>query len=227
MSQNFSQKIITYLWIPILYIIIFAILWVFQDPISDSIGSAILDMQGWEVDPETGSAIIGGFLFFFSAAALSYFYRAYLVGKASLNWPTVNGEIVSLQAPGIGAVQLLFTYIVDGVKYIANTRTIGELYSMSYSTSGSAQAKAVKIAQEYPEGKSVTVYYDSKNPERKLSRAMRSIGMGISEEFKEGVKLGTAVLVPGYSGSKSLGGMFLGLILGIIGEFLLFLAFIY
>ncbi|MHA2275080.1 MAG: DUF3592 domain-containing protein [Candidatus Kariarchaeaceae archaeon] len=226
MSQNIVQKILNYIWIPILYIFIFVVFWILQDPISDSIGSVILNMQGWDIDPQTGSAIIGAFVFLFSVAALSYFYRAYLVGKASMNWPTVDGKIISLQSPGIGAIQLLFTYTVDGVKYIANTRTIGELYSMSFSTTSSAQTKAGLVAQEYPEGKSVTVYYDSNNPERKMSRSMRSIGMDISEEFKQGEKLGTAVLVPGYSRSKSLGGMLLGLVLGIVGELLLFVAFI-
>lgn len=224
MSESLRSKIVNYFWIPIVYVVIFIILLLLKVPISDSIGSIIIGLEGWEVDPQLGSVIIGVFLVFFSFAAFSYFYRAYLVGKASMMWPTVEGEVVTSGILGSKAVnpRVVFSYIVDGIKYISNAKTIGDLYSISFSSTGSARAAAEQIVQNYPVGKKITVYYNPNKLERKISRAVRYSGMDIDDEYTQDAKIGNAVLIPGYSTSKAIGGLVLGFFLAIIGEPLLF-----
>ena len=225
MSERFSTRIIYYLWIPVVYVVIFLILWIFQEIISDSIGNLILGLEGWEVDPKLGSVIIGAFAMFFSLAAFSYFYRAYLVGKSSMDWPTAEGEVVTSEMLGLKAVnpRVVFSYTIDNRKYISNAKTIGDLYSISFSSTGSARAAAEQTLQEYPVGKKVTVYYNPNQLERKMSRAARYSGMEINKEYTQDAKLGNAVLIPGYSTPKAIGGIVLGFLLAIIGELLLFL----
>ena len=87
---------------------------------------------------------------------------------ASRNWPTVEGIVVSSEVARVRDSQdnigfnykpeVLYEYLVDGVKYSSNNIDFGQP-----SSSNSSYAR--KIVNRYPDGKKVIVYYKPSNPD--------------------------------------------------------------
>lgn len=95
--------------------------------------------------------------------------RSILLGRRSRSWPTVVGTILgsSLQVnqstddngstTTTYGVALRFKYSVSGQEYQGARRTFTDV-------STSSRRRAEQILARYPQGGSVTVYYDPDNP---------------------------------------------------------------
>lgn len=82
---------------------------------------------------------------------------------ASSSWPTVQGriihsEMVRIRRPGetVSDADITYSYMVNGRQYSGYLVSIPEYQGDARSMS--------KIVKRYPEGNTVTVYYDPDNP---------------------------------------------------------------
>ena len=217
-----------YIWILIVYILIFVCLWIFQDPI-------LLGMEWWQVPPfyVSLSLFFGGILLFFSFIFIYSFYRDYIVGKDSLTWPSVEGEIIASEIFDDGVdedghrhfgTNIIYSYSVEGRNYVSNQITVSEPITHIHHTTHGYPVKP---------GKKVVVHYNPRKPEGKIlsfGNKIRSFiwldGKHIKAKFTVNAKIGNAVLRPGltYSINQIRGGIILGIILAVLGELLWFVA---
>jgi hypothetical protein len=103
--------------------------------------------------------IIGGFVFFMWVLPPMQY------ANASKEWPSVPGEITRSEIETYrrdGKTQYLpdiaYKYSIDGKNYTSSKVTVGD---PPYSSNTSP---AKRVQSEYPEGKSVEVYYDPEVP---------------------------------------------------------------
>ena len=105
--------------------------------------------------------IIGGFF------ALKYGKKSIEKAQASENWPTVQGVVEksdvvrSTDSDGDTTyrAEIIYDYVVNDRSYESNKRRIGATSSSSNSSG------AYKVANQYPEGSTVTVAYNPEAPE--------------------------------------------------------------
>ena len=90
------------------------------------------------------------------------FYGIYKIykGHESQNWPTTRGKIIKSRIAGakriIGRRAFIkYEYFVEGNRYISS--------QISYTLIIGDYSGAIEILREYPEGKTVTVYYNPDN----------------------------------------------------------------
>jgi len=124
----------------------------------------------WE---NVGWTFIIGILGLIGWVVLVTWIKIYRRGKASMNWPTVEGEIITSTH-----FYIEYSYNVNGKEYTSDQIKIRKRPSR-YSA---------KSIEKYPLGKRVTVYYFPSQP---LTRS-------VSASFP-GSDVGNAVLEPGYS----------------------------
>lgn len=94
---------------------------------------------------------------------------AYRMGQASKFWPTVQGKVihsaVASSTSSKGKISyftdIQFTYRVDGRDYKSSQVDVEPGPAASYSSDSSG---AYKTVNRYPEGKTVTVYYNAVKP---------------------------------------------------------------
>jgi len=101
--------------------------------------------------------------------------RDFLMGKASKDWPTVDGIVLSSSAvrrdsSGSGSgpnrtgpsttyrAEVVYQFSING------TTLTGDRFAFGYTPSEDPTV-AQRIVDEYPKGKNVTVYYRPDNPE--------------------------------------------------------------
>ena len=119
-----------------------------------------------------GLGALGGLLSVFGV----YFL---FIANQSLSWPSVEGSIVQTEvrrdtrskgSPGATLntyveyyVAINYTYDVEGNSYVASRYSLGQgdRVSRIYKERSDAEAEA---ASRFPEGTTVTVYYDPKQP---------------------------------------------------------------
>ena len=88
--------------------------------------------------------------------------------RASSRWPTVPGRITEvgvekrrLHRRTVFVCRVAFRYVVDGAEYRSTQASFDDYWGM-----GPSEAAAATLATRYPEGKTVTVHYDPRQPER-------------------------------------------------------------
>ena len=112
--------------------------------------------------------------------------------RAMSHWPTVTGRISSSWAVLEGE-SIKYDYHVDGRTYV------GHRVCWSPGGSSTADATAQELAEKYPPGRDVTVYYDPKHPStavlepRNMRNALVSILFSIAFGFFGLVFLGLAL----------------------------------
>jgi hypothetical protein len=88
-------------------------------------------------------------------------YRYYTTAQSTNNWPFVTGEVLEFDIRSRPAdtsvfASIRYSYTVDGFRYT------GSRFSVDNSETGVMQV--ARRLDAYPEGRSVTVYYDPENP---------------------------------------------------------------
>ena len=120
------------------------------------------------------------FLAFLAAGAVTLFFgvQATRNGFESRGWPDTPGKIqsnsISTQTRRSSSgssktsyvARITYGYQVNGRGYIGSTVGFGKSQYSSYTRS-----KTQKYLQQYPRGKSVTVYYDPQNPGKAVLQA--------------------------------------------------------
>jgi hypothetical protein len=116
--------------------------------------------------------IIWGTIFYFIMKALT-------LSVKSLSWPTTEGEVIAsevLQAnPGDTGmlvnkhmVVIRYSYMVDGVPYVSDVISFGELLFQFLNKGLRSKRGAEYLSSKYPVGSAVTVYYRSGNPKQSV-----------------------------------------------------------
>jgi hypothetical protein len=106
-------------------------------------------------------------IFFVVGAGLTYWGWTILQkARASADWPNTRGQIVSStvshstdsEGGDSYTPEVEYTYLVNDLEYGDDTIKFGE-------TSYNSRRNAQEVADRYPAGQSVAVYYDPDNPE--------------------------------------------------------------
>ncbi|MFQ3621876.1 MAG: DUF3592 domain-containing protein [Spirochaetales bacterium] len=118
--------------------------------------------------------------------AVSYFWSA-CEGKVVVS--EVTRTYRRLYNPQIYSTHIVYEYAVDGVKYQSSRRVFGPAISTGKSTQE-------KIAEKYPVGKIVTVYYEPKDPRNAV------LERGIHFDYLLFLGIGFVFLSVGYIGYK-------------------------
>jgi hypothetical protein len=120
--------------------------------------------------------VILGIIFISIGAGLGYWgYSVYQKGNESKNWPTVTGQVIESEVKKETTTRkvsdgrkrtttsfranVIYRYEVNGTSYISK-----QITSLDYSFGDSAQAR--EITAKYPKGKTVTVFYNTLDPEQ-------------------------------------------------------------
>ncbi|MFU8860970.1 MAG: DUF3592 domain-containing protein [Cyclonatronaceae bacterium] len=115
------------------------------------------DMQRW-----AGSFRLAGWVFLGLSLLLTWgFYRQFSTAQNSKNWPFVTGEVIEFDVRNRTAdksvyATIRYTYKVDGYTYTGNRFTL---------ENGEPDVRQVaRRLDAYPEGRTITVYYNPENP---------------------------------------------------------------
>lgn len=136
--------------------------------------------------------VFGGLVFVLVFAGIGAFllYRSLQTRKraeASQNWPSTLGQVVESRVTHSTSIDseggssdtyspvVEYTYQVGGQEYRGKDIAFG--FKQGYGSPGKAEA----VTARYPEGGSVTVYYDPANPKQAvLERKVGGFGVGLA-----------------------------------------------
>ncbi len=96
--------------------------------------------------------------------------------RAMSRWPTVTGKISSSWAV-LDGERIKYDYQVGGRSYV------GHRVSWSAGGSSTADPTAQELAEKYPPGKDVTVYYDPTHPGTAVLEPRNMANAGVSILF--------------------------------------------
>jgi hypothetical protein len=136
--------------------------------------------------------VIAGVCLLLAAGCAQGVFHWWRLARAMARWPTVKGKIASSWSM-LDGEPFKYDYAVDGRNYV------GHRVFCSAGGSSTADATAQEIAEKYPPGADVTVFYDPKRPAtavlepRSMQNAATSLAFMLAFGFLGLVFLGMAL----------------------------------